>query len=76
MVQGLKHVRSTQLRLFNCGLGLEEPIDDIAINIDYIRSLLGKEVAMAQEKRARTTVGFVVDVQEAVSLEILDVVPM
>lgn len=38
MIQGLKHVRSTQLRLFNCGLGLEELVDDMAPHVDCTRA--------------------------------------
>ena len=76
MVHGLQHVRSTQLRLFNCGLGEEEAIDDIAQDVHCTRALLGEEVAMALGEPPEPTMGFVGDAQEAMSLESLDAIPM
>lgn len=55
---------------------MENLIDDIAPNIDCTRALLGEAVVMAQKKPGRTTQEFVVDVQEAMTLESLDAIPM
>lgn len=57
IVQGLQHVRSTQLRLFNCGLGVEEATNDIAKDVHCTRALLGEVVAMALDKPSETTLG-------------------
>ena len=76
IVQSLQHVRSTQLRLFNCGLGVEEATNEIAPDLHCTRALLGEEVAMPKEKSSRTKLGFVGEVYEAMSLESLDSLPM
>lgn len=72
IIQSLQHVRSTQLRLFNCGLGTEDAIDDIAPNLHCTRLLMGEEVVLPIEKSSRTTLGFVAEVHEAMNLESLD----
>lgn len=76
IVQSLQYVRSTQLRLFNCGLGVEETTDDIAPDLHCTRALLFEEVAMPMEKSSRSTLGFGGEVHEAMSLESLDSIPM
>ena len=76
MAHGLQRVRSTQLRLFNCGLGEEEPIDDIVEDVHCTRALLGEEVAIARGEPAEPTMAFVGDAQEAMSFEGLDAIPM
>jgi hypothetical protein len=70
------HFRRTQLHLFYAGLGLEEPTDDIASDVDYVRSLLGEFPAVDAARRSPTMLGFVADVQEALSLDTLDGLPM
>ena len=76
IVHSLQHVRSTQLRLFNCGLEVEEATDDIALDVHCTTALLGEEVAMPKEKSSRSTLGFVSEIHEAMSLEGLDSLPM
>ena len=76
MAHGLQRVRSTQLRLFNCGLGEEEPTNDIAEDVHCTRALLGEEVAIARGEPTEPTMAFVGDAQEAMSFEGLDAIPM
>ena len=72
----LIHFRRTQLHLFYAGLGLEEPTDDIASDVDSVRLLLGEFPVVDVARRSPTTLGFVADVQEALSLDTLDGLPM
>jgi hypothetical protein len=44
VIQSLQRLRSTQLRLFNCALGVEETTDDIAEDVHCTRLLLGAAV--------------------------------
>ena len=57
LVQNLQHVRSTQLQLFNCGLGVENAIGDISSDIYCTLALLGEEVEQPKGKSSRTTMG-------------------
>lgn len=75
VLQSLHQFRATQLRLFNCGIGLEEATDDIAPDVHCTRALLGKEVVMPVEK-PETAMGFVAEVNEAMTLDTLDAIPM
>lgn len=72
----LIHFRRMQLHLFYCGLGLEEPTDDIAPDVACTRSLFGEVPAADSARRSSTSLGFVADVQEALSLDSLDGIPM
>lgn len=65
IVLSLQHVRSTQLRSFNCGLGVEDATDDSADNIHYMTTLIGEEVVVLMEKPTGTTLDFVAEVYEA-----------
>lgn len=76
IVQRRQHVRSIQLRLFSCGLGVENATDDIAQDLHCKWALLGEEVVMPMGNSSGTTVGFVAKVHEAMSLESLDAIPM
>ena len=76
IVQRRQHVRSTQLRLFNCGLGVENATDDIVQDLHCTRALLGEEVVIPMEKPSGTTMGFVTKVHEAMSLESFDAISM
>lgn len=76
LVENLQHVRSTQLRLFNCGLGLENATEDIDSDIHCTLALLGEEVEKPKETISRITMGFVGEVHDAMSLESLDSIPM
>lgn len=76
MVHGLKHLRSIQLHLMNCGLGLEDSRNDVTFDIDYTKALLDEAVVMVREKLAQTTSRFVDDVHETMSLDSLNAIPM
>ena len=76
LVQSLQHVRSTQLRLFNIALGVEDATDDIVPILYCTRALLGEKVVQPKEKSSKTTLEFVGEVHEAVSLVGLDSMPM
>jgi hypothetical protein len=75
-VRILQHIKSTQLHLYNCALGVETATDDIADDVHCAEALLGKPLAMAPDKPSVTTLGFKADVHEAMSLESLDAIPM
>lgn len=75
VVQSLQHVRATQLRLFNCGIGVEEATSDIATDVHCTRALLGEEVVMPVEK-PEAAIGFVAEVNDAITLDTLDAIPM
>ena len=55
---------------------MEDATDDIADDIHYMTTLLGEEVVMLMEKPTGTTLDFVAEVYEAMSLESLDAKPM
>ena len=73
IVQSLQHVRSTSVRLFNCGLGAEDATDDIAPDLHCTRALLGEEVEMSKEDPPKMIAA---EAHEAISLESLDSIPM
>lgn len=72
----LIHLRRTHLHLFYCGLGLEEPTNDIASDMACVCLLLGEFHAVDAARRSPTSLGFVADTQEALSLDNLDGLPM
>ena len=74
--EGLIQLRRTQLHLFYCGLGLEEPTDDIAADVHCARLILGEFPATGQSSRSTTPSSFVAEVQEALSLDSLDNLPL
>ncbi len=75
--QSWQRVRATQLRLFNCGLGVEEAADDIAPDVHCARALLGEDVGVVVTAgKPETSMGFVTEVNEAMTLDTLDSVPM
>lgn len=74
--EGLIHLRRLQLHLFYCGLGLEQPTDDIAADVPSARSLLGEFPLLDPARRSPTSLGFVADVQETLNLDSLDGIPM
>lgn len=76
MVEGLKQLRSIQLHLMNCGLGLEDATDDIAPDIDCTKALLGDLSALAPGRMGSTMLGFVADVEEPIGLDSLDAIPL
>lgn len=55
----LVRLRVTQLRLFYCGLGLQEPTSDIAADVPCARLLLGEFPGC---RRSPKSCGFVADV--------------
>lgn len=69
--EGLINLRRMQLQLLFCGLGLEEPTDDIAPDVAYVRSLIGELPALPS-----SGFGLVAEVQAAISLDSLDSIPM
>lgn len=71
-LQSLQHVRATQLRLYNCALGVEDATADIAPDVHCTKALLGEKVVLRIEK-PETTMGFMAEVNEAMSL---DSIPM
>lgn len=71
--EGLVQLRATQLRLFYCGLGLQEPTSDIAADVACTRLLVGE---FPGPRRSPKSCGFVADVQEALSLDSLDSIPL
>jgi hypothetical protein len=71
--EGLVQLRETQLRLIYSGLGLQEPTSDIAADVPCARLLLGEFLGC---RRSPNSCGFVADVQEALSLDSLDSIPL
>ena len=69
-------LRRTQLNIFYSGLGVEEPADDVAADVPAARLLLGKFPASSPCRRSLASHGFVADVQEALSLDSLDNIPL
>ena len=53
------NLKITQLHLLYCGLGLEEPTDDIAINVGCVHSLIGGPPTLNPIMRSRIAFGFV-----------------
>ena len=74
--EGLINLRRMQLHLLFCGLGLEEPTDDIAPDVAYVRSLKAELPALDSSTRSPSGFGLVAEVQAAVSLDTLDSIPM
>ena len=74
IVQSLQLLRSTQMLLFNCGLGVENATDDVVPDIHCTHALLGEEVVTALENPTTSTSGFIRDVQEAMRVESLDAI--
>lgn len=72
----LLELRRTQLNIFYSGLGVEEPADDVAADVPAARLLLGEFPALSPSRRSPTSHGFVADVQEALSLDSLDNIPL
>lgn len=71
--EGFVRLRETQLRLFYDGLGLQEPTSDIAADVPCAHLLLGEFPGC---RRSPNSCGFVADVQEALSLDSLDSIPL
>lgn len=61
-----------QLKWLCCGLGGEEPLVDIALNIHVTQALLIDFPQCAQVSSNHTRFGFVAEVQEAMSLDGLE----
>ena len=76
MQEELINLRMTQLHLLYCGLGLEEPTDDIATDVACVGSLMGELSALDSITRSRSGFGLVTKVQEALGLDSLDSIPM
>lgn len=58
----LIHLRKIQLHLLYYGLGLEGPMDDIAVDIVCVRSLMGEFLTLGPNRRYPTSLGFVAEV--------------
>ena len=59
-----------------CGLGLEEPTDDIAPDVASVRSLMGELPPLVSNTQSGSGVGVVAEVQDVLSLDSLDNLPL
>jgi hypothetical protein len=68
-IEFLSSLRQTQLNLLYCGLGLQEPTDDIADDVTVARTLVGEFPESVPGCGRDATKGFVAEVQDAMKLE-------
>lgn len=69
MVDGLKGLRHMQLNMLYYRLGLEDPTDNVALDVEVTWTLLDEFPVYAQISHVHTQLGFVAKVEEVMRLD-------
>ena len=77
VIELLSSLRSTQLNLLYCGLGLQQPTDDIAEDVAATRTLVGEFRVSIHGGDLQSTKGFIAEVQDAMTMDgrVVEVIP-